>query len=161
MDASPYVLLCNTPAPRVYPLFARLGVSAACVVDSRGEFHSVLTREMVIEKSVHAHEGPGAHDPSGRWPASDEDLEAGGGSEGESVASDTVSALSSFDDKSRRVAMLEDRVRQLEAPQLAGRGGCRAECSCHTPPHRHNSPSRLARLLRPLCAVHHGNDRRR
>lgn len=48
MDPSPYTLLEDMPAPRLYPLFAQAGTSVACVVSKRGEFRGVLSRVNLI-----------------------------------------------------------------------------------------------------------------
>jgi len=55
MDASPYLLLENTPAPRLQPLFSRLSLSSACVVSASGAFVGVLTRASLIE-ATHQYE---------------------------------------------------------------------------------------------------------
>jgi len=44
MDPSPYILMEEMPAFRVYPLFTRTGTSAACVVSRQGEFRGLLSR---------------------------------------------------------------------------------------------------------------------
>jgi len=48
MDPSPYTVLENMPAPRLYPLFTRLGIHAACVVSCDGDFHGIITRGSLI-----------------------------------------------------------------------------------------------------------------
>jgi len=54
MDPSPYTLLEDMPAPRLYPLFTRTGTSAACVVSKRGELRGVLSRVNLISAASNA-----------------------------------------------------------------------------------------------------------
>lgn len=56
MDASPYLLLENTPAARLQPLFSRLSLKSACVVSASGAFVGVLTRASLIEATHHYEE---------------------------------------------------------------------------------------------------------
>jgi len=48
MDPSPYTLLEDMPAPRLYPLFTRTCTHAACVISKRGEFRGLLLRGNLI-----------------------------------------------------------------------------------------------------------------
>lgn len=48
MNPAPWTVLPSMPAVRLYPLFSRLGVSAACVISGQGEFHGVLTRQALL-----------------------------------------------------------------------------------------------------------------
>mmetsp|Transcript_55792 Transcript_55792/g.163081 ORF Transcript_55792/g.163081 Transcript_55792/m.163081 type:complete len:169 (-) Transcript_55792:74-580(-) len=54
MDPSPYTLLEDMPAPRIYPLFTHTGTSVACVVTKRGEFRGVLSRVNLISAANNA-----------------------------------------------------------------------------------------------------------
>jgi len=54
MDPSPYTLLEDMPAPRLYPLFTNTGASVACVVSRRGEFRGVLSRKNLISAANNA-----------------------------------------------------------------------------------------------------------
>jgi len=47
-ERSPYTLLEDMPAERLYPLFAKAGVRAACVVSESGEFRGMITRAGLI-----------------------------------------------------------------------------------------------------------------
>jgi len=55
MDPAPWTVLPGMPAVRLYPLFARIGARAACVISSSGEFHGVLTRTLLAEAGCHGH----------------------------------------------------------------------------------------------------------
>eukprot|EP00929_Paragymnodinium_shiwhaense_P056309 TRINITY_DN28183_c0_g1_i1.p1 TRINITY_DN28183_c0_g1~~TRINITY_DN28183_c0_g1_i1.p1 ORF type:complete len:1124 (+),score=262.55 TRINITY_DN28183_c0_g1_i1:442-3372(+) len=57
MDAAPYTLLANMPVPRLYTLFTKSGIQAACVVNIRGEFLGILDRSTLIFHT-HRHELP-------------------------------------------------------------------------------------------------------
>eukprot|EP00747_Dinoflagellata_sp_TGD_P031649 gnl/TRDRNA2_/TRDRNA2_135451_c2_seq1.p1 gnl/TRDRNA2_/TRDRNA2_135451_c2~~gnl/TRDRNA2_/TRDRNA2_135451_c2_seq1.p1 ORF type:complete len:164 (+),score=25.61 gnl/TRDRNA2_/TRDRNA2_135451_c2_seq1:154-645(+) len=48
MDPAPHMVVEEMPAPRLYPLFARAGTNAACVVTRRGEFRGLLSRSNLI-----------------------------------------------------------------------------------------------------------------
>jgi len=54
MDPSPYTILEDMPAPRLYPLFTRTGTSVACVVSTRGEFRGLLSRVNLISAAKRA-----------------------------------------------------------------------------------------------------------
>merc|ERR1719330_1707978 len=51
VDCAPYTVLAAMPAPRVYALFAKAGVTITCVVNSEGQFVGMITRGGLIKFS--------------------------------------------------------------------------------------------------------------
>jgi len=51
VDRSPYTLLEDMPAPRVYALFAKAGAQAACVVSERGKYLGTISKPGLIDKT--------------------------------------------------------------------------------------------------------------
>jgi len=47
-DRSPYTILHDMPAPRLYPLFAKAGARVACVVSEDGTFRGMISRAGLI-----------------------------------------------------------------------------------------------------------------
>lgn len=57
VDRWPHKVEENMPAPRVYTLFSKAGVTCACVVSSNGEFRGIITRSSLAKaaNNWHAH----------------------------------------------------------------------------------------------------------
>jgi len=51
VDPVPYTILEEMPAPRLYALFAKAGVSTACVVSETGKFQGMISRQGLIQHS--------------------------------------------------------------------------------------------------------------
>eukprot|EP00931_Biecheleriopsis_adriatica_P051460 TRINITY_DN29846_c0_g1_i1.p1 TRINITY_DN29846_c0_g1~~TRINITY_DN29846_c0_g1_i1.p1 ORF type:complete len:748 (-),score=122.42 TRINITY_DN29846_c0_g1_i1:71-2314(-) len=58
MDPTPFMILEDMPAPRLYALFAKAGERAACVVSRDGQFSGLVSREGLIEAARHWPELP-------------------------------------------------------------------------------------------------------
>ncbi|CAK9063950.1 unnamed protein product [Durusdinium trenchii] len=48
MDPTPFTVVEDMPAPRLYSLFAKAGERAACVTSIRGDFRGLISRERLI-----------------------------------------------------------------------------------------------------------------
>merc|ERR1712190_150022 len=48
MDPTPFMILEDMPAPRLYALFAKAGERAGCVVSRSGEFRGLISRDGLI-----------------------------------------------------------------------------------------------------------------
>lgn len=48
MDPTPFTVVEDMPAPRLYNLFAKAGERAACITSIRGDFRGLLSREQLI-----------------------------------------------------------------------------------------------------------------
>lgn len=55
MDPTPFTIVEDTPAPRLYAMFAKAGERAACVTSRSGEFRGIISREGLIAASRPAH----------------------------------------------------------------------------------------------------------
>mmetsp|Transcript_120938 Transcript_120938/g.375914 ORF Transcript_120938/g.375914 Transcript_120938/m.375914 type:complete len:155 (-) Transcript_120938:18-482(-) len=53
MDPSPFTVVEDMPAPRLYALFAKAGESAVCVTSIRGEIRGIISRTGLIAASRH------------------------------------------------------------------------------------------------------------
>jgi len=51
VDRSPYTLLEDMPAPRVYALFAKAGAQVACVISERGKYLGTISKPGMIDKT--------------------------------------------------------------------------------------------------------------
>eukprot|EP00929_Paragymnodinium_shiwhaense_P046789 TRINITY_DN23805_c0_g1_i1.p1 TRINITY_DN23805_c0_g1~~TRINITY_DN23805_c0_g1_i1.p1 ORF type:complete len:828 (-),score=116.13 TRINITY_DN23805_c0_g1_i1:169-2526(-) len=51
MDPTPYTIMEDMPAPRMFALFAKAGERACCVVSREGHFRGVISREGLIQKT--------------------------------------------------------------------------------------------------------------
>mmetsp|Transcript_88303 Transcript_88303/g.175514 ORF Transcript_88303/g.175514 Transcript_88303/m.175514 type:complete len:741 (-) Transcript_88303:2-2224(-) len=58
MDPTPFIILEDMPAPRLYGLFAKAGERAACVVDRNGQFCGVISRAGLIKSARHGPHAP-------------------------------------------------------------------------------------------------------
>lgn len=56
VDRSPHKVDELMPAPRVYALFAKAGISYACVVSERGDFRGAITRSSLSKAARRLHE---------------------------------------------------------------------------------------------------------
>jgi len=61
MDIAPYTLLEDMPLGRLYSLFTKCGVSAACVITQQGEFSGILTKADILDCVSHGHDGHHGH----------------------------------------------------------------------------------------------------
>lgn len=57
VDPVPYTILEDMPAPRMYALFAKAGVNAACVVSDSGVFKGMITRSGLIKATREMDQG--------------------------------------------------------------------------------------------------------
>jgi hypothetical protein len=55
MDPAPYMLLGQMTAARFYPLYTKMGINAACIVNKDGEFCGILSRRDLIMATRHDH----------------------------------------------------------------------------------------------------------
>lgn len=55
-ESSPHTILEHMPAPRLYAMFAKAGVRAACVLTERGAFLGIITRSGLIAATRHFQE---------------------------------------------------------------------------------------------------------
>merc|ERR1719401_3151539 len=56
-ERSPYTLLEDMPAGRLYVLFSKAGLRAACVVTESGEFRGMISRAGLIERTRRMSQG--------------------------------------------------------------------------------------------------------
>jgi CBS domain-containing protein len=61
MDPAPYTLLGEMPAARFYPLFTKMGATAACIVSKEGAFCGILSRRDLIMATSHDARHIGGH----------------------------------------------------------------------------------------------------
>lgn len=55
MDPTPFTIVEDMPAPRLYALFAKAGERAACVVSRRGGFRGIISRAALISATRRVH----------------------------------------------------------------------------------------------------------
>lgn len=53
MDPTPFTILEDMPAPRLYSLFSKAGERAVCVMSAQGEFVGIISRESLIKAARH------------------------------------------------------------------------------------------------------------
>lgn len=54
VDPVPYTILEDLPAPRVYALFAKAGITTACVVSEKGQYKGIISRDGLIKAARNA-----------------------------------------------------------------------------------------------------------
>jgi len=61
MDPTPFMVVEDMPAPRLYALFAKAGERSACVVSRKGAFRGIISRNGLIDAARHG--PPQRHSP--------------------------------------------------------------------------------------------------